>query len=104
MSAPFVYKSVDGKWVVDFGNGTYRDGLSADEALCLWCGIPHPEGTGKMSAQSEFLMGDAWWAYLKSKSDNRNELAKREDIAAEAREEEGGYWENFNPWERLDSE
>jgi hypothetical protein len=39
MSESFAYKSVDGKWVIDYGNGTYHDGLSYDEAVCLWCGI-----------------------------------------------------------------
>jgi len=39
MTDPFVYKSIDGKWVIDYSDGTYRDGLSYDDAVCLWCGI-----------------------------------------------------------------
>jgi len=47
-----------------------------------------------------FRFGDAWWADLVAHCNNRHEYEKREDIAAEAREEEGAKsWENFNPFD-----
>ena len=56
MSEPVIYKSIDGKWVIDYGNGKYRDGLSDDEALCLWCGIeidPLPPEGGESPCPKE---------------------------------------------------
>lgn len=51
-----------------------------------------------MKTQSDFLFGDAWWAYLVSHENNRHEIQKREDVAAETSEEQGSRaWEGFNP-------